>query len=128
MNGVVVVDDDLNYLELVSMVLTGSCGVDGVRTFGDADAALRHLAGGARPQLVLLDLHMPRSHGLQVLHQLRSLHRQVPVAFLSGAVSEQERADCLAAGAVAVLTKPVGYAELVMRLRALVEALRPPLQ
>lgn len=125
LNPVFVVDDDENYRELVVLTLEDGCGVAKVLGFPGAAPLLAHLRsdGMQRPALILLDLHMPDVRGLELMLRVRELAPGVPVAFLSGAAVPQERDDCLAAGAVAFLQKPVAYPELLARLRHLVQSL-----
>lgn len=66
-------------------------------------------AGDELPDLVLLDFHMPRSTGLDVLRQLRRVQPQVPVAILSNAANDEEMRACLAEKPLAFLRKPLGF-------------------
>jgi DNA-binding response OmpR family regulator len=102
--------------------------VPAVHGFADGPSLLRHLSscGAPRPALVLLDLHMSPMNGLELLRRLRAAGQSAPVAFLSGAAGTEERAACLAEGAVAFVTKPVAYASLVGELQALVRRVAGP--
>ncbi|HKT59653.1 MAG TPA: HD domain-containing phosphohydrolase [Gemmatimonadales bacterium] len=76
------------------------------------------------PDVVLLDLHMKRLSGLSVLQQLRTAagpHVFVPVLVLTGDSSSQARSRALSAGATDFLTKPLEVAEVVLRIRNLLE-------
>ena len=118
------VDDDDSYRELLELVLRTQCGVSEVRTFerGDAAvAALCALAPQELPGLLLLDYHMPAVDGLGVLNALNAAGVQLPVVVLSNAAGPQERADCLAAGARACLSKPGRMEDLVILLRQQLE-------
>lgn len=129
MNSILVVDDDASYLELLVLTLQDQCGVQDVQGFAAGSLLLDHLArGGGAPGLVLLDLHMAGISGLDLMREVRRRDERVPIAFLSGAASPDERNACLAEGAVAFLTKPVAYGELVRSLQALVRdpSLSPP--
>jgi DNA-binding response OmpR family regulator len=75
------------------------------------------------PDLVLLDVHMPRLNGFEVCRQLRrepALAR-IPIVMLTAAGQEADRARGRAAGADEYLTKPFSP----LALLALVEALVP---
>jgi CheY-like chemotaxis protein len=123
MHSVFVVDDDESYRELVQLTLEDHCGVASVQGFEGAGSLLRHLAQAQdAPCMLLLDLHLQGHTGVDLLRQLRSSGIQAPVAFLSGAALPEERAACLAAGAIAFLSKPVAYADLVQALRELVDS------
>jgi len=75
-----------------------------------------HLASQQVPDLILLDLGLPDIDGIEVLRQLRTWTR-LPVVILSARDQESQKVDALDAGADDYLTKPVGLAELLARLR-----------
>lgn len=122
MDAVLVIDDDESYRDLVVLTLEDQCGAREVRGFPGARPLLEYLARADRGGvgLVLLDLHMPDMDGLALMQEIRKLDARVPLAVLSGAAASEERAACLAAGAVAFLHKPVVYGELVLALQGLV--------
>ena len=122
MDAVLVIDDDESYRDLVVLTLEDQCGAGDVRGFRSARPLLEYLARTDRAGvgLVLLDLHMPGMDGLALMAEIRKVDARVPVAVLSGAAAAEERAACLAAGAVAFLHKPVVYGELVLALQGLV--------
>jgi PAS domain S-box-containing protein len=68
-----------------------------------------------RPDLILLDLHLPDLSGEEVLRRLREdpLTRSLPVAVLSADATPAQRQRVLASGAVAYLTKPLDIAALL---------------
>lgn len=77
---VIVVDDDLLMLESVSILLRKHGFA--VRAFGDADSALAEFA--AHPaDLVLTDIHMPFTSGIQLLERLRRIDTETPVVFMT---------------------------------------------
>jgi CheY-like chemotaxis protein len=124
MSPVLVVDDDESYRELLMLTLEDHCGVEQVLGFASGRPLLQHLAtaAGPPPVLAILDLHMPDMCGLDLLRQLRRLAPDLPVAFLSGAADDDERAAGLAAGACAFLRKPIAYPELIELLQGLVRS------
>ena len=118
------VDDDESYRALLELVLHTHCGVRDVRTFArgeQAVVALCALPPAERPQLVLLDFHMPGLDGLGVLQALAAAGLQLAVVVLSNAAGPQERDACLAAGARAFLAKPSRVEDLAAALRGLLE-------
>ncbi|MEJ8839988.1 response regulator [Ramlibacter sp. AN1133] len=124
MNPILVVDDDESYRELLVLTLEDHCEATQVHGFSAAAPLLRHLAGGAEPPcLVLLDLHLPEVHGVDLIDQIRVLQPAVPIAFLSGAAAAEARDACLAAGAFAFLCKPVSYSDLIRLLQDLLRSL-----
>ncbi|MEK7404071.1 MAG: response regulator [Acidobacteriota bacterium] len=79
----------------------------------DGVEALEHILGaGQTPQLVLLDLHMPRLSGLEVLRRLRAdaRTRELPVVILTSSDNPQDRRDAESFGA-SFLHKPLNFAE-----------------
>lgn len=75
------------------------------------------LAVERRPDLILLDLGLPDSDGLNVIESVRSWS-SMPIIVLSGRGQEKQKVRCLEAGADDYVTKPFGVAELVARIRA----------
>ncbi len=71
-----------------------------------------------RPDIVMLDLGMPRLDGIGVLEGIRAWS-QVPVLVLSGRTDSSDKVDALDAGADDYVTKPFQMDELLARLRAL---------
>lgn len=86
--------------------------------------------GADRPDLVILDLMLPGTDGLDVLVRLRREGNRVPVIILTAKGRETDRVQGLHAGADDYVPKPFGVKELVARVRALLRragwAERPP--
>src|SRR5580765_4965106 len=78
------------------------------------------------PDLVLLDLMLPRLSGERVCRELRSdpRTRAVPIIVVSARVGETERLRALAAGADAFLAKPYDVAQLTGEIRTRLAAKR----
>ena len=73
-----------------------------------------------RPDLVLLDFHMPGMTGLDVLGSIAHLihgAESLPVLIVTSDPTAQRRYDCLSAGARDFLTKPIDQIELLLRVR-----------
>ncbi|PCN47330.1 DNA-binding response regulator [Curtobacterium sp. 'Ferrero'] len=112
---VLIADDDAQLVRALAVTLTAR-GYD-VVTARDGRAAL-DVVITERPDLVLLDLGMPRLDGIGVLEGLRAW-TQVPVLVLSGRTDSSDKVDALDAGADDYVTKPFQMDELLARLRAL---------
>ena len=94
------------------------------------EAVALHFAGGGeegiaraielQPDLILLDVDMPAPDGFEVCRRLKAEVRTqaIPVIFLSGATSTEEKIKGLELGAVDYITKPFDPAELRARVRA----------
>jgi DNA-binding response OmpR family regulator len=70
------------------------------------------------PDLVILDVMLPKLNGLEVLRRLRAESRHVPIIVLSARGAEMDKVMGLELGAEDYVTKPFGLAELLARVRA----------
>jgi two-component system OmpR family response regulator len=113
---VLVVDDEPNLTELLSMALRYE-GWD-VRTAGTGMAAVR-AAREFGPDAVALDMMLPDFDGLEVLRRMRAHHPNIPVLFLTAKDAVEDRVAGLTAGGDDYVTKPFSLEEVVARLRAL---------
>jgi len=109
-----VVDDEPHIVELVRYNLTRE-GYE-VITAGDGEAALAR-ARADRPELIILDIMLPGSDGLEVCGQLRR-ETGVPIIMLTAKSGELERVVGLEIGADDYVTKPFSPRELIARVRA----------
>lgn len=128
-NRVLIVDDDADIRLLLWHLLRASgCevvaaehGSAALRRFGEA------LAAGFRPafDLVLSDINMPGLSGLELLAQLKRIDPAQRVMLVSAHCAEHTREIALAAGAIAVIQKPLQLAAL---RDAVFAAVRDPIQ
>ena len=101
-----------------------------LRTLRASGAAADHVASGTEADaalmtntefdLLILDLGLPRMHGLEVLKRLRARGSALPVLILTAADSVEERVKGLDYGADDYMAKPFSLQELEARVRALV--------
>jgi two-component system KDP operon response regulator KdpE len=113
-SSVLVVDDDPGILTAIKQaLLTHNFNV---RTAVDGTQALE-LFNQAQPDLILLDLMMPRMDGLEVCRQIRA-QAVTPIIILSIQGSEADIVTALDLGADDYLVKPFRLAELLARVRA----------
>jgi DNA-binding response OmpR family regulator len=110
---VLVVDDDRVIQQLLQVNLELE-GYEVVGTAADGEAALEE-AERLRPDLIILDIMMPKMDGLEVCRRLREHPglARVPVLLLSARAQDLDIRAGLASGASAYLTKPFDPAELV---------------
>lgn len=75
-----------------------------------------------RPVLIFLDLNMPKKNGRQALFEIKTDPelQGIPVVIWTTSEEREDKVQCLKAGADIFATKPIGYAELVNSVRALV--------
>ncbi|MGX6447845.1 response regulator transcription factor [Patulibacter sp. S7RM1-6] len=113
---VLVVDDEPTLVTALERALR----LDGhdVAVATDGEEALDRLARST-PDLVVLDVMMPRLDGLEVCRRLRAAGDRTPVLMLTARDGIDDRVDGLDAGADDYLTKPFALRELRARVRAL---------
>lgn len=95
-----------------------------VATASDGAEALAQIASVA-PELVVMDVMMPRLDGLEATRALRAAGNDVPVIVLTARDAVGERVEGLDAGADDYLTKPFALEELLARIRALLRRAVP---
>ena len=117
MSKVLVVDDEPGIRQFVTSALEGE-------GFEVASAANGQLAVDAaaeeRPDLVVLDMMLPRLDGQQVAEQIRRLHGDVPFLLITADARPREKAERV--GAFAFLSKPFDVDELVTVVRRRLES------
>lgn len=89
-----------------------------VEWLGDGEAALEHLTL-ARPDLMVLDLSLPKIDGTEVLEAMIGRFDGVSVLVLTGRSDVDSRVRCLNLGADDCMLKPFSFHELTARCRAL---------
>jgi len=111
----VIEDNDLNY-ELVEFLLEEE-GWTVVRAV-DGAAAERLFAGGDAPDLVLLDMNLPDTSGLDLAARLRGLHHlaKVRLVAITAHAMRGDRERFLASGCDAYVAKPIDRAALAAEL------------
>ena len=120
---ILVVDDDPAVRESLrrSLIFNGYSIV----LAADGEEALAKVQS-ERPDIVILDVMMPKLDGLEVCRELRSQGEDTPILLLTARDSVSERVAGLDAGADDYLTKPFALEELLARTRSLVRrAARP---
>jgi DNA-binding response OmpR family regulator len=90
---------------------------------GDGETAREHIESD-RPDLVLLDISLPKKSGLWVLERLREAQDHVPVIVLSARQDEFDKVAALRLGADDYITKPFALAELLARVAAVLRRAR----
>jgi DNA-binding response OmpR family regulator len=87
-----------------------------VHVADDGDRALE-LARSIEPDLIVLDVMLPKRNGLEVLHELRTEGRTMPIIILSAKSAEMDKVAGLELGAEDYVAKPFSLAELLARVR-----------
>ena len=89
-----------------------------VRTAPDGEAALAEVKK-RRPDMLILDIMMPKMSGLEVCREIRAFERRMPIMMLTARNSENDMIEGLEAGADDYVTKPFSLALLFARVAAL---------
>ena len=71
------------------------------------------------PDLILLDLNLPRMNGREALREIKSDQQlcQIPIVILSTSQSEEDVSECYKLGAGGFITKPVKYSDLIETMK-----------
>jgi DNA-binding response OmpR family regulator len=112
---VLVVEDDAS----IALGLRINLEAEGYRVqmAGDGERALE-IARTREPDLVILDVMLPRMNGLEVLQTLRREGMRMPIIILSARNGEMDKVTGLELGAEDYVAKPFSLAELLARVRA----------
>jgi putative two-component system response regulator len=118
---ILIVDDEPNNVEILRRILhrVGFTRIESTTDSRDAKRLyIRH-----RPDLVLLDLHMPHLDGLDVMAQLSEIAEAtyLPILILSGDVTPEAKRDALSRGAKDFVNKPFQPDEILLRIKTLLE-------
>lgn len=113
---VLIVDDDA----ALGLFLQKGLKLEGheVEWVGDGQSAIEWMQA-RRPDLVVLDLSLPRRDGVEVLEEMQGRMNGTAVLVLTGRSLVEERVKCLNLGADDCLLKPFSFHELTARCRAL---------
>lgn len=114
---VLLVEDDAGDVELTREGLLDAKVDITLNVVDDGEKALKYLrreppyGNVSRPDLVLLDLNMPRKDGRETLKEIKTdaKLRSIPVVVLTTSDAEADIAGCYDAGANCYITKPIGF-------------------
>lgn len=120
---ILVIEDEVE----IALILSRYLEAAGFRTVTarDGEQALR-LTATLRPDLMLLDLNIPRRDGFAVLSTLRGRDDAVPVIVVSALSEDVDKLSALRIGADDYVTKPFNPKEVVARVTAVLRRVRPP--
>ena len=118
---ILIVDDDNNIAELISLYLTKECFE--CKIVNDGEAAL-HAFSSFQPNLILLDLMLPGIDGYQVCREVRS-KSTLPIIMLSAKGEVFDKVLGLELGADDYMEKPFDSKELVARVKAVLRRYKP---
>ena len=118
---ILIVDDEPGNVEILKRIL-GRAGFTRLESTTDsreaAELYVRH-----RPDLILLDLHMPYLDGLEVMRQLNEIAEAtyLPILILSADETPEAKREALSRGAKDFVSKPFQPDEILLRIRTLLE-------
>lgn len=118
---ILIVDDDSNIAELISLYLTKECFETAIA--GDGETALL-MADSFAPNLILLDLMLPGIDGYQVCREIRA-KSSIPIIMLSAKGEIFDKVLGLELGADDYMEKPFDSKELVARVKAVLRRYKP---
>jgi DNA-binding NarL/FixJ family response regulator len=114
---VVVADDQTVVREGLAVMLSLLDDVDVVGEAADGDQALQ-LVGRERPDVVLMDLRMPRRDGVEATALIKARYPETRVVVLTTFADDEHILGALRAGAVGYLTKDAGRVQIAQAVRA----------
>ena len=115
---ILVVDDDPAYCRLIERYLTR----EGYRTLiaGDAEEMRKKVELAT---LILLDLHLPGAHGIELAREIREKYPNVGIIIVTGSTDEVDKIVGLEVGADDYVCKPFNERELLARIRSVLRRL-----
>ena len=122
MQKILIIDDDQSLCTDISTMLARENFVPVVVSDGKAGFERALIV---KPQLLLMDAHLPGMNGVEVCRRLRSENNQTPIIVLSAVGNEVDKVLLLEIGADDYMVKPFGLRELMARIRAVLRRTAP---
>ena len=127
---ILLVEDNRDHAELALKALKKGALSSEVRWVKDGQEALDYLeqhqafaqpGAAPRPALILLDIHLPKLNGYDVLRRIKSnpALQAIPVVMLTTSERPDDVSECYSAGANSYVTKPVTSKQFIEQLKAL---------
>jgi len=122
---ILLVEDDLNYVDLITLALLKAEAKATLHVLSDGEQAVAYLSQmhgtGSLPSLVITDLKMPKRNGLELTEWMRRQPNLsgIPVVVLSTSDDQQDIDRAISLGANAYIVKPLGLTDLVKVLQSL---------
>jgi len=116
MSSILLAEDEKNIADVVKDIL--ECESHSVRVVRNGDSVMSAYRE-SRPDLLILDVMMPKKNGFEVCFEIREEDKTIPILFLTARNEEIDKVHGLNIGADDYLTKPFGAQELVARVAAL---------
>ena len=126
---ILLVDDNPDHAELIADSFEEFNVHNCIRHVGDGEAALRYLQANidtqkdkqVMPDLILLDIKMPRLNGIETLKIFKSdeVLKHIPVVMISTSNTDKEIKQCFELGASSYVTKPLQFEDFARKIKGL---------
>ena len=118
---ILLVEDNPGDADLIQEILMESDEKKEITVAVDGFEALRCLREGPRPDLILLDLNLPKKSGREVLEEIKSTEalQRIPVVVLTSSEADDDLSDVYRLHANCYLAKPVDLEEFMNVVRAI---------
>lgn len=118
---ILLVEDDLDHIELTTTALRDTGIVSEIKVAHDGEEAINYIFDNfsPKPDLVLLDINLPKLDGFEVLKKIKAdpaLHA-IPVVLLTTSAEENDVVLGYRYGANSYVTKPVNYKDFVGKIK-----------
>jgi len=118
---ILLIEDEKEIIEFLKSALEAECFAVDIANDGEKGS---FLATTNDYDVIILDLNMPKKHGLQICKEVREGGKNTPIIILSVQSEVSDKVELLDAGADDFLTKPFSFDELLGRIKAILR--RPP--
>ena len=118
---VLIVEDEKNIVDIIRFNLQRT-GYNTLEAY-DGEAGLA-LAREKKPDLILLDVMMPKKDGFTLAQEIRQSNAEVPIIFLTAKTLKEDILEGFKIGADDYITKPFSMEELVFRIEAILRRVR----
>ena len=119
-NSILIIEDDKSVQQLIRMYLVND-GFEVIFSIDGEDGLNKALT--ENPDLILLDLNLPKIDGIEVCKKIRE-SSDIPIIMVTARIDELERLDGLEKGADDYITKPFSPRELVARVKAVLRRVK----
>jgi CheY-like chemotaxis protein len=122
------IDDDVDDQELFEIALSSLDPQIICKMANNGLEGLNHLKSNPLPDIIFLDLNMPKMNGKECLKAIKAdpAFQNIPVIILSTSINPTDRSETLALGATQFITKPSSTSELTQLLSELLNSLPKP--
>ena len=114
---ILIIDDEAEFVEMIGFRLAKSGGYEVIPAYDGEDGLLK--ARSEHPDLIILDIWMPKKDGYQVIKELKESAEtaRIPVIFLTAGTASQITNKIKEAGAADYITKPFEPADLMEKIK-----------